>query len=28
MYQGRLMGILEGAEATRERIGLLMGGVS
>jgi simple sugar transport system ATP-binding protein len=28
MYQGRLMGILEGAEATRERIGLLMGGVA
>jgi hypothetical protein len=28
MYDGRIVGILAGAEATHENIGLLMGGAS
>jgi ABC-type uncharacterized transport system ATPase subunit len=27
MYEGRIVGILESKAATRERVGLLMGGV-
>ena len=27
MYEGRIVGILEAKSATRERVGLLMGGI-
>jgi ABC-type uncharacterized transport system ATPase subunit len=27
MYEGRIIGILDAKEATRERVGLLMGGI-
>ena len=28
MYEGRIVGILDAKEATRERVGLLMGGIT
>jgi simple sugar transport system ATP-binding protein len=28
MYEGRIVGILDAKQATRERVGLLMGGIT